>query len=182
MLEVRSDSFRLIELGTYDGTPGTFEATIRQVPWHHGSAGVFFGYRVQPKGLKPKVATFQLFSLSYLQNFDPKAGFQGHELGLRRDRAQIDIDPVQFWEEVSASQALPKVNGQQVRLRIEFGERRCLAVYVDGQRLERLATDELNAGFEEADYRGPFGLYHEGGPGNQDPTWFGDVSYTPATK
>jgi len=100
-------------------------------------------------------------------------------LALRRNRGLIGVDPVQFQEEVPQGQHLPDVHEQQVRLRIEFGKGGCLGVYADGKKLELLSADHVNAGFAEADYRGPWGLYHEGGSGNQMPTWFGDVGFTP---
>lgn len=178
MLEVRSDSFRLIELGNYDGTPGTFEATIRQVPWR-GESGLFFGYRIEPKLNKPRIATFQLFSLVYLDRFDEKLVLAGKELSLFRHRGMINTSPAQFAEEFSIGQVLTNAENHEIHIRIEFGDAGCRAILVNGQDLKKLASEHVNRAFENVDYAGSWGLYDAIGYGESGPTWFGDIRYTP---
>jgi hypothetical protein len=178
MLEVRSDSYRFLRLGEYEGTPARFEVTIRQAPWY-GHAGLYFGYRNEPRFGKQQLATYQLFALTHVSQFDPDGNWLRNEFSIRRSRTVIDVDPVEERTEELVGVAFEQPQAQQVRLTIEFGRDKCVAVLVNDEPLSLLASDEVNGKFDPADYRGPWGLYHAGHPVRLAPTWFGDVVVTP---
>jgi hypothetical protein len=178
MLEVRSDSYRLLELGKYRGEPGTFEVTIRQAPWY-GHAGLFFGYRHEARFNKARVATFQLFMLSHTTHFDGEGKRLRDDFGVIRSRSVLDFNPIARYEEFLAGARADLPAEQQVRLKITFRRNECISVSLAGQELPTLVSAEANGRFEPVDYLGSWGIYHCGGDERQKPTWFGDIVFTP---
>jgi eukaryotic-like serine/threonine-protein kinase len=179
MLEVRPDSFQLIELGQYDGRPGTFSATISQANWH-GDAGLFFGCRPEPRMGRPELTTFQLFALEYF----PEVGVQ-QRFRLMRQRAFIGVDAIQLHHDLDpimtvATEEFARPAGSQIRIEITFGKSGCEGVRVNDQPLAELSAAALNANYLPEDYRGAFGLYCAPGGVQPGPTWFGNVVFTPA--
>jgi eukaryotic-like serine/threonine-protein kinase len=189
MLEVRPDSFQLLELGRYDGQPGTFTATISQAKWH-GDAGLFFGCRSEPHGGGRLLTTFQLFLLEHFPAQGTGAGAVQELFQIRRQRAFIKVNPYDFSQDpatiMSPPENFPPPAGSQITIEIAFSRTGCERVRVNGTALDDLTTATVNAKYRAEDYLGSFGLYCTAaevdavGGDRLGPTWFGNVVFAPA--
>ena len=179
MLELRSESYQLIKLGDYDGRPGTFEVTIRQTPWH-GFAGLFFGYRVQPRRDVPQLAsTFQLVWLHHFPLKDGNGRKYGEQMEAMRQRTVLGDDTQPFIREAAIGQRVPLPARAQVRLKVQFGRQGCEKISVDDVVVEDLTAANINQKYDAIDYQGPWGLFSARGYGPKEATWFGNLSFTP---
>ncbi len=189
MLEVRPDSFQLIKLGEYDGTPGTFTFTLGQAQWH-GDAGLFFGCRPEPRYGRPELTTFQLFLLEHFPAEGTGDGAVDELFRLRRKRAVIRVNPVGISEDletiVRPADEFPAPAGSQITIEITFSRAGCELVRVNGVALENLSAADVNAKYQPEDYLGAFGLYckpaeeNAVGGNRLGPTWFGNIVFAPA--
>ena len=182
MLELRPDSYQLLELGQYDGTPGTFSVTIGQAAWR-GDCGLFFGCRPEPKLNRSELTTFQLFVLEYHPAQGQGAGSVKELFRLTRQRAILGINPTQLHDDAGTMRTQPFAapRGSQLHLEITFGKTGCEQVRVSGEPLGDLAAGDLNGQYLPEDYRGSFGLYCAGaGAGQRGQTWFGNLEFTPS--
>jgi hypothetical protein len=182
MLEVRSESFQLIEIGKYDGRPGIFEATIRQMPWH-GDAGLFFGFRNVPRHVPPRQfephSTFQLIWLHHYPLVSPNGHTYDRHIDVTRQRAIIGQRPVHFIEEAARAQLFMLPKRPEVRLKVQFGKQGCVGVWVDDLPLADLTTATVNEQYGPEDYQGSWGLYSARGLGLKESTSFGNLRFTP---
>jgi len=179
MLEVRPDSFQLLAVGNYDGQPGAFEITIRQSPWH-GDAGLFFGYRHEPQPGYKQLAMFQLIRLWHYPVANAKGARLGNQLQIVRQRGIIRLNPLHLEEQEYTPQPVNYPQTQDVRLRIEFGDKRIERILLDGVAIPELTTPALSDKFTVADRIGVFGLYAAVSDNDMGPTLFGNFEFTPA--
>ena len=186
-VEVEPNSYQLIELGQYDGRPGTFTATISQSAWH-GDAGLFFGCRPEQREQRD-LTTFQLFVLEYFPAVGEGPGGVEELFRVRRERAFIGVNPISLQRDLTptpTSQVFDPPAGSQLQLAITFGLGGCERVMINGQPLADLSSAALNGKYLREDYVGTFGLYCAGGGsgaqggGPSGPTWFGNVVFTSA--
>ena len=179
MLEVRPDSYQLLAIGNYDGQPGAFEITIRQSPWH-GDAGLFFGYRHEPQPGYKQLATFQLVRLWHYPVANARGERLRNEMQLVRERGIIRLNPLHLQEQEYLPQPVAYPQTQDVRLRIEFGDRRIQRVLLDGVEVPELCTPAVSGKYMLADHLGVFGLYAAMSDNDMGPTLFGNFVFTPA--
>jgi hypothetical protein len=181
MLELRSESYQLIELGKYEGQPGTFEVTIRQFPWH-GDAGLYFGYHTQPLRNYPELSVFQLVWLHYFPLADANGKKRGERMEVMRQRTVLVYNPVHYVEEAAKAEVIPLPTRSDVRLKVRFGNAGLEEIWIDDRQASSLTTPEMNAQYGRDDVLGGWGLYSARGFGPKEPTWFGNLSFTPAEK
>jgi eukaryotic-like serine/threonine-protein kinase len=181
MLELRSESFQLIELGKYEGQPGTFEVTIRQFPWH-GDAGLYFGYHTQPLRNYPELSVFQLVWLHHYPLTDAQGKRFGQQMEIMRQRTVLVYNPVHYVEEAAQAERIPLPASAEVRLKIQFGNVGLQKIFMDDQVIDSLTSPALNSQYGPDDVLGGWGLYSARGFGPKEPTWFGNLRFTPLEK
>jgi hypothetical protein len=185
MLELRSDSYQLIEIGQYDGQPGVFEVTIRQIPWH-GDAGLYFGYRTQPRQKFPKqkqlYSTFQLIWLHHFPLVDGQGREYGERMEAMRQRTIFGDEEEPFIREAAIGRQVPLPGATDARLTVQFGRLGCERIAVNGVAVEDLTSLAINQKYDVIDYQGTWGLYSARGYGPKEATWFGNLSFTPLEK
>jgi serine/threonine protein kinase len=179
MLEVRPDSYQFLAVGNYDGQPGAFEITIRQSPWH-GDAGLFFGYRHEPRLGYNQLAVFQVVRLWHYPIANARGELLRKELQLVRERGIIRLNPIHLEEEDFVRKLVAYPKAQDVRLRVEFGDKRVKGIFLDGVELPELCTPAANGQFTDRDHVGLFGLYSAVSENDTGPTLFGNFVFTPS--
>jgi Serine/threonine protein kinase len=183
MLTVNPDSrtYQLIEIGKYDGRPGTFSITLS--PANRAGMGLFFGLRTESRFGQQYITVFQLFMTEYFPALGMNPGVP-QKFRLMRQRAGIadQVGPNLVGELQDTVVFNPPPPTADLHLEIKFGPKGCESVVVNGQPLPKITEPADNAGYQPIDYRGSFGLFCAHTGIRQRPAKFSDLVFTPAEK
>jgi len=183
MLEVRPDWHQLIQIGEYDGRPGTFSFTIQQPTWQ-GFAGIYFGCRPEFRE-EEQLTTMQLFLFEHVSALGTDQDSSPALFRLMRQRAFLPVsEEVQLRYDLDnvRTEVFPPPGKRPIEIAIAFGERSCRRVTANGRVLTELSAPSLNEKYYPEDYCGPFGLYCCPDSNLAGATWFGNLEFTPAEK
>ena len=163
MLELTPETHQLIELGHYDGSPGTFSFTMSQGRWH-GHAGIYFGCRVEPmfhlKHGATELTKFQYFELSTLIGKRVRTGSNccvtWRLLPSGRSPYLAD-DHEDLWGKVVEHFDTPRP--KEITVEITFakdaaGRTYCQRVTANDEVLARLTTELVNRHYGQKDLSG----------------------------
>ncbi len=184
MLAVKPDSHLLLQIGVHDGRPGTFAFTLQQSPTWQGFAGMYFGYRPEPREGR-EVTTMQLFQLEHFWAMGTGPRSVPELFRFRRERAWLPVSEHPYTRHdigTARSVDFPSPGVGPIRFEIEFGPAVCRRVTANGVLLPELSAPALNAEYRPEDYLGPFGLYCLPGENPPSTMWFGNLVFTPAEK